>query len=158
MNSSSYTLVERDNFTDKTDNSARLKKYLITTRNNYVRQSLDNRYRDQVPRNELKVFCVSNKDYWDHRDLSKDEALPFLQLSGILSLRKHCISMVASSQLFSAMKYIRDGIPAVLGDIDLWVQSGAGSVDAERREEIRITLNALEARLTEVRYCFGDID
>jgi len=95
----------------------------------------------------LKVFCVSNADYWEHRASPKDDALPFLQLSGILSVRKHCISMVASSHLRAAMKYLNDDIPVFLGDIELWVQSGAGSVDAERREEIRQTLSTVEASL-----------
>lgn len=158
MNSSKYTRVELDNFNAKADNSARRKKYLIITRNNYVRQTLDHKYRDQVPSNDLKVFCVSNTEYWKHRDLPKDDALSSLQLSGILSLRKHCISMVASNQLCIAMKYIQDNIPAVLRDIELWVQSGAGSIDAERKEEMRTTLNTLEARLTRVRYSFESID
>jgi hypothetical protein len=89
--------------------------------------------------------------YQDHRDDAKDAALPFLHLSGIFEVRKHCIAIVASSQLRNAMNYINDRIPALLGDIELWVQSGAGTVDAERKEEIRETVNVLEARLQRVR-------
>jgi hypothetical protein len=109
-----------------------------------------------VPNNDVNVFCVSNLEYWKLRNSPKDDALSSLQLSGILSLRKHCISMVANSQLRTAMKYIQDSIPAALGDIELWVQSGAGSLDAERKEEMRKRLNTLEARLTRVRNHFGD--
>lgn len=98
----------------------------------------------------LRVFCISNKFYWDHRDLPKGDALPFLQLSGIIAVRRHCISIVADSQLRSATKYIRDSIPAILGDIALWVQSGSGTANAERNQVVRETLNALEARLRRV--------
>lgn len=89
-------------------------------------------------------------DYWEHRDSPRDEALPLLQLSGIIGVRRYCISIVANSQLRIAVKYIRDSIPALLGDIALWVQSGAGSVSAERKEAIRETLNTLEANLRRV--------
>lgn len=110
-------------------------------------EKLNDLYGSRVPGGGLKVFCISNTDYWEHRYLPKDDALPLLQLSGIMAIRRHCISMVASSQLRIATKYIRDSIPAILGDITLWVQSGAGSVTAERKQAIRETLNALEARL-----------
>ena len=90
--------------------------------------------------------------YQEHRNRPKDAALPFLQLSGILEVRRHCIAMVACSQLRSALKYISDDIPALLGDIKLWVQSGAGTLAAERRAEIRETLDTLEARLKRVRH------
>lgn len=58
--------------------------------------------------------------------------------------------MVADRQLRVATKYIQDDIPALLEDVELWVQSGAGSVDAEQKAAIRETLNMLEARLNRV--------
>lgn len=110
-------------------------------------EKLNGQYENRVPCGSLRVFCVSNTDYWEHRDFPKDDALPLLQLSGILAIRKHCISMVATSQLRIATKYIRDSIPAILGDVALWVESGAKSVSAERKEALRETVNTLEARL-----------
>jgi hypothetical protein len=96
------------------------------------------------------VFCVSNSEYWEKRYQSKDEALPFLHLSGILAVRKHCLSMVADSQLRIATKYVRDDIPAFLGDVALWVESGAGSVDAEQKKAVRETLDKVEDNLKRV--------
>ena len=58
--------------------------------------------------------------------------------------------MVAESQLRSVTKYIRDSIPALLGDITLWVESGSGSVSAEQKQLVCETLNALEARIKTV--------
>lgn len=133
-----------------TDFEPRLKRYLVTTRNVSVIEKLGDIYKTLVSGNSLRVFCVSNKDYWEHRDDPKDEALPILNLSGILSIRKHCIGMVAESQLRIATKYIRDRIPALLRDIELWVQSGAGSATAEQKQACREALDALEARLRKV--------
>lgn len=126
-------------------------KYLINTRNASVTTSIEDLYGPRVPGDGVKVFCVSNTLYWDHRPMPKDEALPHLQLSGVLQIRKHCLSMVTESQLRIATRYIRDDIPALLGDVDLWVQSGAGTMDAERKRVVRQTLDALEARLTRVK-------
>lgn len=156
-NSCRYTHVERNNFTVKADGSTRLKHYLISTRNATVEQNLHNLYRDKLPGNDLKVFCVGNHQYWQHRALPKDDALPFLLLSGIFTVRKHCISMVADSQHCKVMKYITDDIPALLGEIKLWVQSGAGGQDAERKEEIRQTLDLMEVRMKRVRNGLGPI-
>lgn len=96
------------------------------------------------------MFCVSNTDYWEHRDQPKDSALPLLELSGIIELRRHCVSLLEDDQLRIAMKYIRDDIPAILSEIALWVQSGAENVNAERKETVCETLDALEARLRRV--------
>ena len=136
----------------KANISLRLEKFLIGNRNSSVIMTLKNLYQDKVPGNELTVFCVDNLMYKGHRNDPKDVALEFLHLSGIVAVRKHCISLVANSQLLNAREYIKDDIPALLGDIDLWIQSGAGTVDAERKAEIRETVNALEAQLKRVRH------
>jgi hypothetical protein len=115
-------------------------------------RTLNDLYRSRVPDGGLRVFCVSNMIYWDNRELSKDNALPILQLSGIIAVRRHCISIVADSQLRAATKYIRDSIPAILSEIALWVESGAGSLSAERKKAVRETLNVVEARLRTVSF------
>jgi hypothetical protein len=105
------------------------------------------------------VFCVSNTDYWEHRDHPKDrwgsalsplELSPPLELSGIIELRRYCVSLLDSSQLRIATKFIREDVPAILSEIALWVQSGAKDVSTERKETVRQTLDALEARLRKV--------
>jgi hypothetical protein len=96
------------------------------------------------------VFCVSNTDYWECRDLPEDSALPLLDLSGILELRRYCISLLVTSQLRIAVKYIHHGIPAILSAIKLWVQSGIRSMSVEQKETILKTFNTFEARLRKV--------
>jgi len=153
-NFSNYTSPERNKSHARAYKSTRLKEYLINTRNANVMETLNRVYQEKVPSSGLKVFCVSNTEYWDHRNSPKDVALPFLQLSGIFTIRKHCISMVASSQHRIAIKYIQDDIPALLKDIELWVQSGAGTINAEQKEKAREALNTVEARLKRVRTGF----
>lgn len=129
----------------------RLKEFLITTRNRDVEAKLQHRYHTLIAGNALRVFCISNSEYWDQRGLPRDDALPCLHLSGIIGLRRHCIAIVAHSQLRAAAQYIRDDVPALLGDADLWVQSGAGSADAERKQLVIQALDMVKDRLNRVR-------
>lgn len=95
----------------------------------------------------MKVFCVSNVEYWENRLKPKEKALPFLLLSGILEVRRDCISIVAESQFRAATEYMKSTIPALLGSIELWVQSGSGSVASERKEAIRNVLDGIKREL-----------
>jgi len=122
----------------------------MLARNSHVAQQLQVTYGGTVPGGNLQVFCISNKDYWEHRTEPSDQALPFLTLSGIIEVRKYCVGLVANSQLRTATAFMRDDIPALLADVELWVQSGAGSISAERQEAIQVALGALEARLGRV--------
>ncbi|KAI0803895.1 hypothetical protein GGR55DRAFT_699812 [Xylaria sp. FL0064] len=124
-----------------------LQQFLITTRNAIVEKKLVDLYRHEVPGNQLKVFCASNSIYWNWREKPEDESLPYLMLSGILAIRQHCMSMVSESQYVAAKKYMRDDIGVLLGELDLWVQSGQGSLSAETKESIRSTLDTLERKL-----------
>ncbi|KAJ4171103.1 hypothetical protein NW754_007247 [Fusarium falciforme] len=131
----------------KKNHEFELKEYLVTTRNSFVTQELRNKYNERVATDEIKIFCVSNKDYWDHRDEAKTRSARFLQLSGILQVRKHCISIVANSQRRIATRYIKDQIPAFLAQVDLWVQSGARTASEERREALCRRLDDVERQL-----------
>jgi hypothetical protein len=109
-------------------------------------------YENQTSAGNLAVFCVSNFDYWEHRDEPKDQALPFLQLSGILQVRRKCLSLVVEGQLRAATEYVTNAIPALLGSIELWIQAGAGSVGAERKQAIRSALDRIELELEAVSF------
>ena len=132
-------------------NCSRLKSHLINTRNAQVMERLQRIYQTKLSGGHLNVFCVSNTDYWTHRDKRKNQALPYLHLSGILNLRRHCISIVAQSQLRAAKSYIEDELPALLRSIELWVQSGSGGIDAERRRAIRDGVGRINSQLQAVR-------
>ncbi|KAI0003171.1 hypothetical protein F4779DRAFT_602144 [Xylariaceae sp. FL0662B] len=129
------------------DHKFKLDHYLIVNRNDIVESKLKTLYRDQVPGGRLKVFCISNSLYWDHRDAPKPRALPRLTLSGILAVREHCMAMVSDSQYLSASNYMNNDISVLLGEVELWVQSGSGSMDAERKQVVREALDTLESRL-----------
>ncbi len=127
-----------------------MKRFLVTTRNQKVTEALQSLYQVQIPAANLPIFCISNVDYWEHRDRPKDQALPFLQLSGILQIRKHCLSLVAEGQLRAATNYITNAIPALLGSTELWIQAGVGSMGAERKQAIRSALNRIKQELEAV--------
>ncbi|KAF3809574.1 hypothetical protein GCG54_00012860 [Colletotrichum gloeosporioides] len=126
-----------------------LKTFLVETRNAEVTKKLQASYRDKVRGGIVHVFCISNTEYWSKTMLPKDEAIPSLQLSGIIALRKHCLSIIAESQLRLATKFVTNDIPALLGEAGLWVESGAGSANAEQKSAVRRTLDKIERQLRE---------
>ncbi|KAF5530041.1 hypothetical protein FMEXI_13782 [Fusarium mexicanum] len=138
-----YLEDQRQASTRKQNYEFELKQYLITNRNRIITESLNTTYADRVTR----VFCVSNTIYWQNRTARKSAARRHLDLSGILQVRKHCISIVANSQRRIATQYMKDQIPALLADIELWVQSGARTASEERREALCQTLDSVERRL-----------
>lgn len=107
-------------------------------------------YVSRVSTGDIKVFCTSNTLYWEYRSRPREEGLQGLNLSGILAVRRSCIAIVADSQRRAATRYIRDQIPALLAQLQLWVQSGAGTAGAEHKEAVRKVLGDLEAAINEV--------
>ncbi|KAK3322792.1 hypothetical protein B0H66DRAFT_475296 [Apodospora peruviana] len=127
--------------------SFELDQYLITTRNEMVKERLLDLHKDAIPGGSLKVFCVSNTMYWKHREKPRDRSLPFLKLSGIIALRKHCAAMVAASQLRIATNYMDNDVRSLISSVELWVHSGGGTETAERKAVVRETLDVIEQRL-----------
>jgi hypothetical protein len=123
---------------------------LIQSRNGDVTAHLRDLYANAIPGNDLRIFCVDNELYKLHRNEPAEAALPKLELSGILDLRRHCIGIVAESQLRIATIYLRNDVSALLADLSLWVQSGSGTVTAERKERVRQAVAAMEAVLKRV--------
>jgi len=115
-----------------------------------VTRALADLYGPSAPTGEVAVFCVSNKLYWSHRDKARDEALPWLELSRIMAVRRHCIGIVSSSQQLAATHYMRHQVPALLAQVQLWVQSGTGSADLEMRRELCSAVDTIEAWLRRV--------
>ncbi|WDK22112.1 hypothetical protein CGRA01v4_13402 [Colletotrichum graminicola] len=124
-----------------------LKKYLIENRNAIVSSELRKEYTKNNSDGTLHVFCVSNTEYWARRRLSKDDALPSLHLSGILALRKHCLAIIGDSQLRIARGFVTNDLPALFGDVALWIESGAGSASAEQKRTVRKALDEVERKL-----------
>ncbi|KAF4487271.1 Nuclear GTPase SLIP-GC [Colletotrichum fructicola Nara gc5] len=141
-------LDEKRKFWDR-NYMTNLKTFLVETRNAEVTKKLQASYRDKVRGGIVHVFCISNTEYWSKAMLPKDEAIPSLQLSGIIALRKHCLSIIAESQLRLATKFVTNDIPALLGEAALWVESGAGSANAEQKSAVRRTLDKIERQLRE---------
>jgi hypothetical protein len=123
----------------------------VSRRNAKVETGLRERYRGNIPEADFKIFCVSNKYYRDHRRYPKSAALPYLNLSGIIPMRKHFISIVSTVQHREATSYMEDKIPAFLGSLQLWVDSGANDSNTESKQLIRDALSVFEEIITEVK-------
>jgi hypothetical protein len=61
------------------------------------------------------------------------------------------MALVSESRYSSALSYMKSDIPALLGDVQLWVQSGSSSMTVERKMKIRDAMNELERGLKRVR-------
>ncbi|KAF4505804.1 hypothetical protein G6O67_007717 [Ophiocordyceps sinensis] len=125
----------------------KLLRHLIEIRNRNVSHTLKESYGPLAPNQEVPVFCAGNKLYWDHRDKDRSVALPYLKLSCIIDIRRHCISIMSASQHRAAVQYMRLSVHALLATIQVWLQSGAGDADLETKQGIRGTLDVLEAQL-----------
>jgi hypothetical protein len=119
------------------DKQFELKRFIMKKRNDKITADLAKVYRNSIPDANPRIFCVSNTDYWEYRNKPKEEALRYLELSGIIDMRRHVISIVAESKLRAATKFMKVDIPLNLGSIKIWVQSGTSSGSAESKSRIR---------------------
>ncbi|KAF2026367.1 hypothetical protein EK21DRAFT_115930 [Setomelanomma holmii] len=124
-----------------------LKRFIVGLRNDKVSRRLREEYRNHPIATSLGIFCVSNKIYWDNREKAPDIALPYLRLSGILELRCYCIGVVAQSRLQATQTFIKDEIPAFIGSVELWVESGSGNASAESKQRVLDDVSAIQQEL-----------
>jgi hypothetical protein len=135
----------------KENHDLELKRFIVKLRNDKVSRRLREEYRNHPVASSLRIFCVSNNIYWDNREKPPDVALPYLNFSGILELRRYCIGVVAQSRLDATRKFIKDEIPALLGSIELWVDAGSGSASAESKQRILDAVHAMQLEMDKVR-------
>ena len=81
--------------------------------------------------------------YESERLLAIEKARKFLELSGVLDLRRYCIGIVAESHMRATVEHIEDEIPAFLGSVKLWIEAGAGNATAERRQQITAAVSEI---------------
>lgn len=124
----------------------------IRMRNAHVTQVLRaaDQARAQARGELLHVFCVGNAMYRRNRHLDKSVSAKKLCLSGVIDLRRHLIAAVGKSQLRASKNFLEHKVPALLRDIELWVQSGAGSASAEEKQAVKRVLEKVERTLEKV--------
>jgi hypothetical protein len=128
-----------------------LTQFIVSLRNDKVSRRLQEEYRNHPVAASLSIFCVSNNVYWDNREKPFDVSLPYLKFSGILTLRRYCIGVVAQSRVEATRKFIKDEIPALVGSIELWVDAGSGNANAETKQRILDAVAAMQGELDKVR-------
>lgn len=94
--------------------------------------------------------------YWQERDKPAQKALPFLNLSGIIELRRYCIGIVAESHLRETAEYIKDDIPTLLNSAQIWVEASLGDLSTERKQKILDIVSAIQRELDEVKESLRD--
>lgn len=119
----------------------------IRTRNRHVVDELRTEYTAQTQGEFLNVFCVGNKMYLDKRNMDKSVSWRYLDLSGIIEVRRHLVGLVGESQLRTSKIFLDRQVPALLRDVEIWVQSGAGSASAEEKQAVRDVLGKVEKKL-----------
>lgn len=129
-----------------------LRECAVRKRNSHVTQNLKLEYeaRAHARGETLHVFCVGNEMYRTKRNLDKSVSGKYLSLSGIIDVRRHFIAAVGESQLRASKNFLEHNVPALLQDIELWVQSGAGSASAEQKKAVRHVLGKVESTLEKV--------
>ncbi|KAH5431380.1 hypothetical protein HBI38_166430 [Parastagonospora nodorum] len=126
-----------------------LLRLLVGLRNPFVTASVRKQYQDYLNGTKLSIFCVSNTMYWKHRERPANVSLDDLKLSGILELRRHCLGIVASSQLAAFKSLIEDEVPAFLGSMKLWVKAGSSGTSAQRIQIMTDAVSRVEQALKE---------
>ncbi|QKX56123.1 uncharacterized protein TRUGW13939_03223 [Talaromyces rugulosus] len=124
-----------------------LSHYIINIRNRDVSSYLQSLYNSDLREGNLKTFCISNTIYWQERDKPTQKALPFLNLSGIIELRRYCIGIVAESHLKETINYMKHEIPTLLNSVQIWIDASLGDANAERKQEILNTVSAIQREL-----------
>lgn len=102
---------------------------------------------------DLKVFCVSNKDYWSYRDGGHLIAQKHSDLSGIAALRRYCQSIPAEAQFRAVVGFLERQVPTLIGSIRQWVLQGSDDMTAQRAETLRSALSRSEEYLQQVCLC-----
>ncbi|KAM3542055.1 hypothetical protein ARSEF1564_005011 [Beauveria bassiana] len=124
-----------------------LQSFLIKCRNDDLVKGLRRKYRTDPSLADTNVFCVSNTLYQKKRQAKIEIAQAYINLSGIVDLRRHCVSIVSANQHREASGFMKTEIPKLLAAIDLWVQSGEDTWDGELRAAVKTALDDVEARL-----------
>ncbi|KAL2828351.1 hypothetical protein BJY01DRAFT_228475 [Aspergillus pseudoustus] len=120
-----------------------LKRFLISRRNLRVTKSLLRAYKDL----QIRVFCVSNSLYRDHRAMDPEQASAYLELSGIRELRRYCQSVPADAQLRETESFLRNQLPATLGSLIIWASASGDVATASRAETLRGVLREADQTL-----------
>ncbi|KAJ5726029.1 uncharacterized protein N7483_007386, partial [Penicillium malachiteum] len=116
-------------------------QHLIIQRNEKVSRELLEEHTD------IRVFCVSNTLYTKWRASRTHQAEAYVNLSGILELRRYCQLVPAEAQLLATRTFFDHEVHGLLLSLRQWVLAGADSVTAERATALRRLIGNVEKAL-----------
>jgi hypothetical protein len=122
----------------------------MDTRRTRVTTELANQYSGHVLNGDLRVFCVSNKEYADYRDGESSTSQASLELSGIIGLRQFCLLIPAEAQFRAVTAFLTHRVPTLLGSTRQWLLQGSDALTVERADALRQMLSDCEGRFHRV--------
>lgn len=112
-------------------------------------------YNARAPGGRVNVFCLGNQLYSEWRNKVSGQASQWLELSGIIAFRRHCLGLTMERQMQSLTRYITADIPMLLDKVNSWVKAGAETPDAETKRKIREALDKFQSETEEVRLYYS---
>ena len=126
--------------------SRRLNRFVVEDRNRRTTRELVAKHTD------IKVFCVSNRMYADHRRRSgRRQAPSYIELSGIPRLYQYCQLVPAEAEFQFVSTFLGHRVPAVLSSLRQWTLTGQDEITAERARDLRQVLQETRRVLEEAR-------
>lgn len=81
----------------------------------------------------------------------REQAQKYIQLSGIVQLRRYCQSVPAEAQWRATATFLEAQVPAFLGSVSQWTLSAPGSISAGRAAALRMILGVEESTIKRVK-------
>lgn len=129
----------------------RLRKILVQRRNTKIKNSLYGAYSGKV-KGDLRVFCVSNKDYSEYSDEEPAIAAEHVELSGIPELRRYCQADSSEAQLRTVTTFLKNQVPRLLGSIkQSLIKKSDGGFTADSESALRAAIESLKEHFLQVR-------
>lgn len=104
-------------------------------------------------RKDMKIFCVSNKLFSENHNGDSEREKAYIELSGILKLRRHCQYIPAEAQMIHVAKFFRSAIPANLASVEMWADGAFNHEEMEKASGISEVLAKAERNL-KLKACF----
>lgn len=116
---------------------------LMDVRNSYISKRLKQTYSSMAHGQELKVYCISNKEYSKGR---KENDISRITASQIPNLRKDCFRIIADSRLAEAQIFLTSALPGLLQSIKLHT-----SPKVNVSQELLDTISSTEQQLLSIQ-------
>ena len=126
---------------------------LIRMRNQDVRAKMQSIFQMSFPEaSALDVFCVSNSEYWKHRQIVTEEPSLSMDVVGIRALRLRALSAPNKRSFAAVWDHWTVAMPRILYQLDNWRKQ----MKIPRRREVMEIVRVPIDKIPEMWNCFVD--